>query len=71
MHFKTVLVSIPIPLVGVDKGMQFCSCIKTLVTFQDCTLRLWNIENANEIPMVIEAIKTRGSKLAKVSTLFI
>ncbi|KAJ6666009.1 hypothetical protein lerEdw1_000913 [Lerista edwardsae] len=35
------------------------------ISLKDCTLRLWNIENANEVPMVIEAIKTRGSKLAK------
>uniref|UniRef100_A0ABM5EUS2 WD repeat-containing protein 88 n=1 Tax=Pogona vitticeps TaxID=103695 RepID=A0ABM5EUS2_9SAUR len=32
---------------------------------KDCTLRIWDIGNANNIPVVIQAVKTRGSKLAK------
>ncbi|KAM6430414.1 WD repeat-containing protein 88 isoform 1-T1 [Liasis olivaceus] len=32
---------------------------------KDRTVRVWDIKNANEIPMVIQAMKTRGSKIAK------
>ncbi|KAH0619586.1 hypothetical protein JD844_000311 [Phrynosoma platyrhinos] len=32
---------------------------------KDCTLRVWDIGNVNDIPVVIQAIKTRGSKIAK------
>nr|XP_008118645.1 PREDICTED: WD repeat-containing protein 88 [Anolis carolinensis] len=34
---------------------------------KDCTLRVWDIGNANAVPLVIQAIKTSGSKIAKVS----
>ncbi|XP_062817809.1 WD repeat-containing protein 88 isoform X2 [Anolis carolinensis] len=32
---------------------------------KDCTLRVWDIGNANAVPLVIQAIKTSGSKIAK------
>ncbi|XP_048372036.1 WD repeat-containing protein 88 [Sphaerodactylus townsendi] len=39
---------------------------KLIVTSsKDSTLRLWDIENANDVPVVIHAIKARGSKIAK------
>ncbi|XP_054856239.1 WD repeat-containing protein 88 [Eublepharis macularius] len=39
---------------------------KLIVTSsKDSTLRLWDIENAHDIPVVIQAMKARGSKLAK------
>nr|XP_056718343.1 WD repeat-containing protein 88 [Euleptes europaea] len=39
---------------------------KLIVTSsKDSTLRLWDIESAHDVPLVIQAIKARGSKLAK------
>ncbi|XP_070617730.1 LOW QUALITY PROTEIN: WD repeat-containing protein 88 [Erythrolamprus reginae] len=32
---------------------------------KDKTVRLWDIKNANEIPMVIQAVKTKGSKISQ------
>nr|XP_028596203.1 WD repeat-containing protein 88 isoform X5 [Podarcis muralis] len=32
---------------------------------KDCTLRVWDVADAHEVPVVVQAIRTRGSKLAK------
>jgi hypothetical protein len=42
-------------------------CDVQFVKFQDCTVRLWNIEDSDKIPIVLEKKKAIGVKITKVS----